>query len=93
VAAINHSEEFLIPKDWDAFISHASEDKDEIVRPLARELQQRGLRVWYDEFELRIGQSLRRKIDEGIARSAFGVVVLSNAFFAKNWTQYELDGW
>lgn len=51
-----------------------------------------GLRVWYDEFELRIGQSLRRKIGEGIARSAFGVVVLSNAFFAKNWTQYELGG-
>jgi len=92
VAAINHSEDFLIPKDWDVFISHASEDKDEIVRPLARELRERGLRVWYGEFELRIGQSLRRKIDEGIARSAFGVVVLSNAFFAKNWTQYELDG-
>lgn len=92
VAAINHSEDFLIPKDWDVFISHASEDKEEIVRPLARELQQCGLRVWYDEFELRIGDGLRRKIDEGIARSAFGVVVLSTAFFAKNWTQYELDG-
>lgn len=39
VAAINHSEDFLIPKDWDVFISHASEDKEEIVRPLARELQ------------------------------------------------------
>lgn len=92
VAAINHSEDVLIPKDWDVFISHASEDKDEIVGPLARELQQRGLHVWYDEFELRIGDSLRRKIDEGIARSAFGVMVLSNAFFAKNWAQYELDG-
>jgi hypothetical protein len=92
VAAINHSEDLLIPKDWDVFISHASEDKDEVVRPLAHELQQRGLRVWFDEFELRIGDSLRRKIDQGIARSAFGVVVLSAAFFAKNWTQYELDG-
>jgi hypothetical protein len=55
-------------------------------------LRQHGLRVWFDEFELRIGDSLRRKIDEGIARSAFGVVVLSTAFFAKNWAQYELDG-
>jgi TIR domain-containing protein len=55
-------------------------------------LRQRGLRVWFDEFELRIGDSLRRKIDQGIARSAFGVVVLSTAFFAKNWAQYELDG-
>lgn len=48
--------------------------------------------VWYDEFELRIGDSLRRKIDSGLARSRFGVVVLSHTFFAKNWPQYELDG-
>ncbi len=46
----------------------------------------------YDEFEVCIGQSLRRKIDQGIANSRFGVVVLSNAFFAKNWPQHELDG-
>lgn len=62
------------------------------MRPLANELRELGLRIWFDEFELRIGDSLRRKIDEGIAGSAFGVVVLSTAFFAKNWTQYELDG-
>jgi hypothetical protein len=79
-------------RDWDVFVSHATEDKDEVVRPLAHALQERGLRVWYDEFELRIGSSLRRKIDEGLARSSFGVVVLSHAFFAKNWSQYELDG-
>lgn len=92
VASINHDDAELIPKDWDVFISHASQDKDEIVRPLAIALRGQGLRVWYDESELRIGDSLRRKIDQGIAHSAFGVVVLSAAFFAKNWTQYELDG-
>jgi hypothetical protein len=92
VAAINHMEDELIPKEWDVFISHAHEDKDEIVRPLAHALQELDLRVRFDEFELRIGDSLRRKIDQGIARSAFGVVVLSTAFFAKNWAQYELDG-
>ncbi len=92
VAAINRAEDELIPKEWDVFISHAHEDKDEIVRPLAHALQDQGLRVWYDEFEMRLGDSLRRKIDQGIARSAFGVVVLSTAFFAKNWAQYELDG-
>ena len=78
--------------EYDVFISHATEDKDEIVRPLANELVSAGLRVWYDEFELRIGDSLRRKIDAGLAKSRFGVVVLSHAFFAKNWPQYELDG-
>ena len=48
--------------------------------------------MWYDEFELRIGDSLRRKIDSDLAKSRFGVVVFSKPFFAKGWTNYELDG-
>lgn len=79
-------------KDFDVFISHASEDKNEVVRPLAHALQNGGLKVWYDEFELRIGDSLRRKIDLGIAKSRFGIVVLSRSFFGKGWPNYELDG-
>lgn len=79
-------------REFDVFISHASEDKDAIVRPLAHALQDVGLSVWYDEFELRIGDSLRRKIDKGLANSRFGIVVLSQAFFKKGWTNYELDG-
>jgi TIR domain-containing protein len=70
----------------------ASEDKESIVRPLAHALVDRGVKVWYDEFTMRVGDSLRRKIDTGIARSRFGLVVPSHAFFAKRWTQYELDG-
>lgn len=79
-------------REYDVFVSHANEDKDEVVRPLAHALQAAGLRVWYDEFELRIGDSLRRKIDMGLAKSRFGVVVLSASFFGKGWTNYELDG-
>lgn len=79
-------------REFDVFVCHAGEDKESVVRPLALALQGQGLAVWYDEFELRIGDSLRRKIDAGISRSRFGVVVLSRAFFAKNWPQYELDG-
>lgn len=78
--------------EYDVFISHASEDKDEVVRPLAYALREEGLKVWYDEFELKIGDSLRRKIDMGLARSKFGIVVLSNSFIKKGWTNYELDG-
>lgn len=77
---------------YDVFISHASEDKDDVVRPLANALQLNGLRVWYDEFELKIGDSLRRKIDRGLASSRFGIVVLSKSFIKKGWTNYELDG-
>jgi hypothetical protein len=77
---------------YDAFISHASEDKDDLVRPLAEKLKEAGLSIWYDEFNLTVGDSLRRSIDRGLANSRFGIVVLSPAFFAKNWPQYELDG-
>ena len=79
-------------RTFDVFISHASEDKDALVRPLAAALQNAGLSVWYDEFELRIGDSLRRKIDKGLASSRFGIVVLSQAFFGRGWPEYELDG-
>jgi hypothetical protein len=74
------------------FICHASEDKDDFVRPLASLLREHGVIVWYDEFTLRLGDSLRRSIDKGLSQSDFGVVVLSPAFFAKEWPQYELDG-
>ncbi len=77
---------------WDLFICHAGQDKEEFVRPLAQALQRKGLRVWYDEYTLKVGDSLRRKIDAGLKASRFGVVVLSPAFFAKEWPQRELDG-
>ena len=83
---------FSRSKEYDAFICHATEDKDDFVRPLAAALFEKGLRVWYDEFELRIGDSLRGKIDSGLASSRFGVVVISPSFFQQYWTQYELDG-
>ena len=79
-------------KSYDVFISHASEDKDELVRPLAYALLAEGLSVWFDEFELKIGDSLRRKIDKGLANSRFGIIVLSKDFIKKGWTNYELDG-
>lgn len=78
--------------EYDVFISHASEDKDEIVRALAESLINLGLKVWYDELTLRIGDSLRQKIDAGLAKSRVGLVVLSPSFIAKGWTNYELDG-
>ena len=78
-------------KKWDVFISHATEDKD-FVRPLATALQKSGLSVWFDEFSLKMGDSLRASIDFGLANSRYGVVVLSNNFFAKHWPIQELNG-
>jgi hypothetical protein len=87
-----HRSEPRQPVRYDAFISHASEDKSAVVKPLARELSRMGFDIWFDEFELRVGDSLRRSIDRGLSKSRFGIVILSKHFFAKKWPRYELDG-
>lgn len=76
----------------DVFICHASEDKDDFVRPLAERLREAHLDVWYDEFALTIGDSLREAIDRGLSECRFGIVVLSRNFFRKRWPQRELNG-
>jgi hypothetical protein len=77
---------------WDAFISYASEDRDDVAQPLAEALSSSGLRVWFDQAELSIGDSLRERIDDGLARSSFGIVILSPAFFQKHYPARELNG-
>ncbi|MCY4558675.1 MAG: TIR domain-containing protein [Chloroflexi bacterium] len=77
---------------WDVFISYASEDREAVARPLALLLRQLGLRVWYDEMELRVGDRLRRRIDEGLTKCRYGVVILSPSFPSKHYPQLELDG-
>lgn len=78
--------------DYDIFISHASEDKKEVVLPLEKLLLSSGLKVWVDANEITVGDSLIQKIDKGLAKSRFGVVILSPNFFAKEWPQRELSG-
>lgn len=92
-----HSFDVLKPQpidqtSYDVFVSHASEDKDDFVRDFVKCLQQHGLKVWYDEFTLSVGDRLRRSIDNGLKNSRYGIVVLSEAFFSKEWPQRELDG-
>ncbi len=81
----------LLSIEYDLFISHASEDKEEFVRPLADELKKLGIKVWYDEFTLKVGDSLRKSIDHGLLKSKYGTVILSSTFCSKSWTQYEFD--
>lgn len=78
-------------KMYDLFISHATPDKEDFVRPLAEAFRKQGLKVWYDEFELKVGDSLREKIDFGVKSSKCGLVVLSTSFFNRPWTDYELN--
>lgn len=86
------NDETITNKQYDFFISHASEDKDDIVRDLAEALRNSGFEVWYDEFELKIGDSLRKKIDYGLSNANYGIVIVSPSFVKKNWTEYELNG-
>lgn len=79
-------------REYDFFISHASEDKENFVRPLAASLVEAGCKVWYDETVLKPGDSLRRCIDKGLVDSRFGLVVISPSFIKKRWTDYELNG-
>ena len=83
--------EVVEPAVYDVFLSHASEDKDEIARPLADALTARGVTVWFDELNIRVGQSIRREIERGIRDARFGLVIISEHFMAKQWTQTELD--
>ena len=80
------------PEQYDVFISHASEDKAEIAEPLFHALVAAGVRVWFDKTEIKLGDRLRRKIDDGLARCRYGVVILSPNFLMKQWPLNELDG-
>jgi hypothetical protein len=75
---------------WDAFVSHAWEDKDAFVRPLVEALGRLGVSLWYDEVSLRLGDSLSGSIDRGIAKSRNGIAVVSPAFLQKKWPEAEL---
>src|SRR4051794_33503310 len=81
-----------LASQWDAFISYASEDRVGVAQPLAEALASLGIRVWFDQAELKIGDSLRERVDDGLARSTFGIVVLSRAFFDKHYPTRELNG-
>jgi TIR domain len=74
------------------FISHASEDKEEVALPLAELLKRRGLDVWLDQWELALGDGLRRSIENALSQASFGVVILSPAYSRKVWPMRELDG-
>jgi len=72
-------------------LSHASEDKDDFVRPLAEALREE-FEVWYDDYSLLVGPSLLSQISKGLKHCQYGIVVLSKHFFEMRWTRAELDG-
>jgi hypothetical protein len=78
-------------KKWDFFISHAFEDAREIAKPLSDALNAKGLITWYVDYALRAGDRMHASIDYGLARSRYGIVLLTKQFLGKPWTQNELN--
>lgn len=81
-------------QEYDVFVSHAWEDKEEFVDEFVQALKNRNINVWYDKDKIKWGDTMRVRIDNGLRKSKFGVVVLSPNYIAegKYWTKAELDG-
>jgi small GTP-binding protein len=73
---------------FDLFLSYSSKDKT-VVRRLAERLRQDGLKVWFDEWVLKPGDSIPAKIEEGLERSRVLVLCMSAHAFGSDWTQLE----
>lgn len=89
----NSEEEYSLP-EYDVFVSHAWEDKAEFVDEFVEELRKLDIKVWYDTSEIKWGDSMRARIDDGLKKSKFGVAVLSPDYIkeGKYWAKAELDG-
>jgi hypothetical protein len=74
----------------DVFICHASEDKNRVVEPLVTAFKRADISYWYDKAEIKWGESITQKVNEGLNISRFVIVVLSQAFLNKNFPQREL---
>jgi excisionase family DNA binding protein len=78
------------PEEWDVFVCHASEDKAGVARPLYDHLTRRGISCWIDEAEIAWGESIVAKIQQGLSRARYVIVVLSPQLLQKKWAQKEL---
>jgi hypothetical protein len=73
------------------YLAHASEDHDTLAKPLAESLMANGIEVWFDEWEIHAGDSLRRKMEEGLANCTHFVVLLTPNSLHKPWVETEID--
>ena len=78
----------MTQKKYHLFVTYASEDRD-YVNKLGGAFEGRGLNVWYDQTEIKVGDVVIDKINDGLSNSSYGVLVLSEHFFKKEWPQYE----
>ena len=75
---------------YDVYLVHANEDKDGFAAPLCTALQNRAIKVWFDDKQIQLGDDYRLKMEDGLRDSRFGVVILSHNF-TKLWAERELS--
>lgn len=76
--------------EYDVFVSHANANKQSFVDSLYEQLNRLRIRIWYDSTEIDWGDGLKEKIQEGLSKCRFGIVILSPEFIERKWTNQEL---
>ncbi|MBE5838372.1 toll/interleukin-1 receptor domain-containing protein [Butyrivibrio sp.] len=79
----------MIP-EYDVFLSHANADKAEIVDELNNSLEMLGVKVFYDKKSLEWGDNWKKRILDGTKKAEFAIIVISENFFDREWTEKEL---
>ena len=76
---------------YDVFISHASSDKEEYVNNLKSSIDKLGVNIFYDKDTIQWGDEWKKKLLEGIKTAEFAIIVISEKFFGREWTEKELN--
>ena len=76
--------------EYDVFISHANADKEELIEELYNSLTKLGVKIFYDKETLEWGDKFKDKILEGTKKAEFAIIVISQNFFGREWTEKEL---
>lgn len=76
--------------EYDVFISHANADKEELIEELYNSLDKLGIKIFYDKEVLEWGDKWKDKILEGTKKAEFAIIVISENFFDREWTEREL---
>lgn len=95
---INGVQGVLVPKyrakfipEYDVFISHANRDKEELIEDLYKSLDKLGIQIFYDKESIEWGDNWKDKILNGVNKAEFAIIVISENFFGREWTERELN--
>ena len=95
---MNGVEKVEVPKyqaktlpEYDVFISHANKDKEELIEELYQSLQKLGISIFYDKESLEWGDNWKERILNGTKKAEFAIIVISENFFDREWTERELS--